>query len=98
MNNIKIIADMIRNFNENDKLIKLENFKIKQYSCSIYAYKTNRGVHIDTTISTGNPYFEDLENFSDMYMNHTLHEYLSNKVYEDKYITLEQLIENLLNR
>ena len=98
MNDIKIIANMIRNFNENDSLIKIENFRTEQYTCGIYAYKTDRGVHIETTVSTGTPYFEDLENFTDMYMNHTLHEYLIKKVYADKIITLEKRISDLLNK
>lgn len=95
---IKIIADMIRNFTENDSLIKIENFKTEQYTCGIYAYKTDRGLHIETTVSTGTPYFKDLENFTDMYTNHTLHEYLSKKVYDDKNITLEKRISDLLNK
>lgn len=93
---IKLFADKIRSSNEIDELIKVEKFPIdNEHTGYLYAYKTERGVHIDAGASVGTCDFYPIET---MYCGHTLHEYLGSNVYEDKEITLEYRIERLLSK
>ena len=97
--NIKLFVEKIRKSRTIDELIKVENFKIDdKYTGSLYAYHTSRGVHIDATVSSGIPFFKDLINYSDMYCNHTLHEYLLHSAVDDTNITLESRVEELLRK
>lgn len=89
---IAIFADKIRNATAIDELIKVEDFRIdNEHTGYLYAYKTSRGVHIETSASVGKCNFESWE---EMYCCHTLHEYLDAKSIADT--TLESRIERLL--
>ncbi|MEF9983739.1 MAG: hypothetical protein RR806_07860 [Oscillospiraceae bacterium] len=96
---VKLFVEQIRESRPIDELIKIENFKIgNKYTGYLYAYHTDVGVHIDTGVSSGKPCFKDLENYSDMYCNHTLHEYLYQSAVDDTDITLESRVEELLQK
>ena len=96
---INIFADKIRNTGAIDELIKVENFNIDNiHKGYLYAYKTARGIHIETSVSVGDCNFTDFINYSDMYCGHTLHEYLIMGVIDDKNITLENRIYSLLEK
>src|SRR5574344_1111519 len=93
---VDIVANKIRNTTTIDELIKVEAFSIdKEHKGYLYAYRTGRGVHIETCASVGTP---DFESWTDMYCNHSLHEYLDAKAISDTAITLESRIERLLNK
>lgn len=98
-NYIKQFVEKIRNETRIDELIKVEGFKIDdRHTGYLYAYLSARGVHIDAGVSTGTPCFEDFENYSDAYCNHTLHEYFYKSAATDKDITLEWRVEDLLRK
>ena len=93
---IGLFADKIRQTSAVDELIKVENFHIDgDHIGYLYAYKTERGVHIETSASIGDLNFED---WSTIYCGHTLHEYLDTKSISDSIITLESRIERLLSK
>lgn len=101
MNNtsIKLFVDKIKESQSIDEIIKVENFKIdKIHTGYLYAYHTPVGVHIDTGVSSGTPCFKDIANYSDIYCDHTLHEYLYQSAVDDTNITLESRVEELLRR
>jgi len=98
-NYIKIFCKKIREETQIDELIKVENFKIdSRHTGYLYAYLTNKGIHIDVSVSTGTPCYKDFINYSDIYCSHTLHEYFYKSVITDKDITLEWCVEDLLNK
>lgn len=93
---IQKFADDIRLMEALDKLIKVENFPLdKEHTGYLYAYKTGRGVHIDTAVSIGDCDFTTPET---MYCGHTLHEYLNDSIYTGKTETLEKRIDRLLGK
>lgn len=101
MNNvsIKLFVEKIKESQSIDELIKVENFKIDEVHIGyLYAYHTPVGVHIDTGVSSGTPCFKDILNYSDMYCDHTLHEYLYQSAVDATDISLESRVEELLRK
>lgn len=96
---INLFVDKIKESQSIDKLINVENFKIDEiHTGYLYAYHTPIGVHIDTTVSSGIPCFKDFKNYSDMYCDHTLHEYLYQSAVDATDISLESRVEELLRK
>ena len=93
---INTFAKQIRAAKTIDELIKVESFCVdNEHIGYLYAYKTERGVHVETSASVGDCTFT---NWDDMYCGHTLHEYLDADSINDTTVTLEDRIERLLNK
>lgn len=93
---IKLFAEKIRNTTAIDELISVDTFSIdNEHKGYLYAYRTERGIHIDVGASIGDCNFD---NYDNMYCGHTLHIHLIEKAITCTEITLESRINTLLNK
>ena len=93
---IENFCNKVRMSPSDNQLIALQDFKIDNKRTGyLYAYKDEKYLHIDVGVSIGTPCFRNIE---DAYCSHTLHEYLYVRVLEDKDITFESRIENLMRK